>query len=165
MVLIKGVDMPEGDEVLSVNIFSDGKVTRQYDLRCEAIAIAEEVPTPHGDLVDRSKIRCLGNTARNVGMNMKSICETCKDSSCMDYETRADKECLDYEPMTNADRIRAMTDEELAEWIAKHMYCAECMYFNDETGTCNYEYRYGKGCNGAMLDWLKQEVENERLIN
>lgn len=62
--------------------------------------------------------------------------------------------------LTNADRIRAMTDEELAEWISKHMYCAECMFFNDDNGTCNYDKRYGKGCNGAMLDWLKQEVQN-----
>lgn len=60
-------------------------------------------------------------------------------------------------PRTNADRIRAMTDEELAEWIGRHMYCEECMFFDGETGTCNYKYRYGKGCNGAMLEWLKQE--------
>ena len=62
--------------------------------------------------------------------------------------------------MTWGNKIRAMTDEELAEWIAKHMYCAECMFFNDDTGTCNYEYRYRNGCNGAMLDWLKQEVDD-----
>jgi len=63
---------------------------------------------------------------------------------------------------TNADKyFRNATDEELAEWIAKHMYCAECMFFNDDDGTCNYDQRYGKGCSGAMLEWLKQEVEEE----
>ena len=61
--------------------------------------------------------------------------------------------------MTNANKIRAMTDEEMAEWIAKHMYCEECMFFVEETGLCNYEARYGKGCNGAMLNWLKQEAD------
>ena len=61
---------------------------------------------------------------------------------------------------TNADRIRAMTDEELAEWIARHMYCEECMNFDTETGTCNYKNRYG-GCNGAMLEWLKKESEGK----
>ena len=75
--------------------------------------------------------------------------------------TWADESCLAWkpkdEPKTNADRIRAMTDEELAEWIARHMYCEECMNFDSETGLCNYKNRYG-GCNGAMLEWLKQEV-------
>lgn len=65
--------------------------------------------------------------------------------------------------MTNAEKIRAMSDEGLAEWIAKHMYCAECMFFNDDNGTCNYTYRYGKGCNGAMYEWLKQEVDDEHI--
>lgn len=62
-------------------------------------------------------------------------------------------------PQTNADKyFRNATDDMIAEWIAKHMYCAECMFFNDDNGTCKYEQRYRKGCNGAMLDWLKQEV-------
>lgn len=54
-VLIKGVDMPEGDEVLSINIFSDGKVTRQYDLRCETIAIAEEAPKSYKEMMARER--------------------------------------------------------------------------------------------------------------
>ena len=60
--------------------------------------------------------------------------------------------------MTNADRIRAMTDEELAEWIAVHMECETCMYFIRETGLCDYPMTYG--CKDAMLDWLKQEADN-----
>lgn len=43
-------------------------------------------------------------------------------------------------PQTNADRIRAMTDEELAEWIYTHRW-------NDLDG---------------LLDWLKQEVKGIR---
>ena len=63
---------------------------------------------------------------------------------------------------TNADKyFRNATDDMIAEWIAKHMYCAECMFFNDDNGTCKYEQRYRKGCNGAMLEWLKQEVESD----
>jgi hypothetical protein len=46
--------------------------------------------------------------------------------------------------------------------MAKIMYCAECVFFNEENGICNFEYRYGKGCNGAMLEWLRQEVDNEQ---
>ena len=55
-------------------------------------------------------------------------------------------------PITNADRIRAMTDEELAEffaprgcpWILKDP-CPECR----------------TTCNKCWLDWLKQESTNE----
>lgn len=44
-------------------------------------------------------------------------------------------------PMTNADRIRAMTDEELAEWIS-------CNCVGDGYGNEAEDW----------LDWLKQEV-------
>ena len=46
---------------------------------------------------------------------------------------------------TNADRIRAMTDEELAEWINKH----DC-----------HTNLYGYDPKEAILVWLKQEVES-----
>lgn len=42
---------------------------------------------------------------------------------------------------TNADRIRAMSDEELAVWIFTH-------HWND----CS-----------SLLDWLKQEAEEDEL--
>lgn len=38
--------------------------------------------------------------------------------------------------MTNADRIRQMTDEELAEWFAPHMMCNICDKNNKPCG-CN----------------------------
>ena len=54
--------------------------------------------------------------------------------------------------MTNADRIRAMTDEELAEWLAKITDCGECKV---STSRCMVSE---KSCACAWLDWLKQEV-------
>lgn len=51
--------------------------------------------------------------------------------------------CHDYTTMTNADRIRAMTDDELAEFINKH----DC-----------HTNVYGYDPEEAILDWLKQEV-------
>ena len=61
-------------------------------------------------------------------------------------------------PTTNADRIRAMSDEELAAWIAELSDCETCKcdakhpkhpkcWVNDET------------CASTWLDWLKEEVE------
>lgn len=58
--------------------------------------------------------------------------------------------------MTNADRIRAMTDEELAEWLIEHVDCTEncCPVFL----VCN---RSSRGCERLLLDWLKQEATEE----
>ena len=47
--------------------------------------------------------------------------------------------------MTNADRIRAMSDEELAEWISKH----DC-----------HTNLYGYDPKDTILEWLKQEVDD-----
>ena len=56
-------------------------------------------------------------------------------------------------PKTNADRIRAMTDEELAEIISS-------------LGNCDTCYLYHRGCDlnisckKAVLIWLKKEVDD-----
>lgn len=50
-------------------------------------------------------------------------------------------------PMTNGDRIRAMSDEELAELNTL------CPFIDEE---CTM-----KGCNACILEWLKQPVEVE----
>jgi hypothetical protein len=54
-------------------------------------------------------------------------------------------------PTTNADRIRAMTDEELAGWLAKH---------NERSAVCpNFGARDCQAsCRKCWLDWLKQEA-------
>ena len=48
---------------------------------------------------------------------------------------------------TNADRIRAMSDEEMAEYLCGLTYCCEC----EHRGTCN-------GGDG-YLKWLQQPAE------
>lgn len=55
-------------------------------------------------------------------------------------------------PITNADRIRAMTDEELADWLG--VYC------NGQTAQeVGKPCASGVGsCEECWLDWLKQEV-------
>lgn len=57
-----------------------------------------------------------------------------------------------YRPkMTNADRIRAMTDEELAEIISSDWCAIVC----EDTPIC------GGQCESRVLDWLKTEAEGE----
>lgn len=55
-------------------------------------------------------------------------------------------------PETNADRIRSMTDEELAEWMAK--YCERKTVFCPNFGAHDCQ----ESCEQCWLDWLKQEV-------
>ena len=52
-------------------------------------------------------------------------------------------------PKTNADRIRSMTDEELAEKLAIHVGCNKCPGWSV---TC------GEKCTEYWLKWLKQEI-------
>ena len=64
------------------------------------------------------------------------------------------QQCQCEEPMTNADKIRSMTDEELAEFIAYGIswreICNECNckeYCDDETD-----------CKHGVLKWLKNKI-------
>ena len=64
--------------------------------------------------------------------------------------------CGDVTPVTNADRIRTMTDEELAEQVCDHT----CMLCPIEG--CEGRIEEGrKKCKQHWLDWLKQEVDDE----
>lgn len=54
---------------------------------------------------------------------LMSICRTCKRlDTCV--PGHMDEFCLNYvkKPATNADRLRAKSDEELAEWLEEHCY-------------------------------------------
>ena len=59
-------------------------------------------------------------------------------SKCLAFNSTADDK-----PQTNADRIRAMSDEELAYWVM-------CPYDDVEPDSCP------KGCMKCTLEWLKQ---------
>lgn len=59
-------------------------------------------------------------------------------------------------PQTNADRIRAMTDEELAEFLSL-VNDGDCLYAMGKTercGNCG-----GEGC-PCWLEWLQEEAED-----
>lgn len=70
----------------------------------------------------------------------------------------SDYDCDQYrpaKPLTNADRIRQMTDdEELLRAIGTG--CYRCAYNN---GEC--DRGYGGGCITGNLEWLKQEVSED----
>lgn len=85
-----------------------------------------------------------------------------KDNECDRYSEGGkfhafcDDNC-DMAVPSNADRIRAMSDEELADWVAERCTAPNC------TGKCHKDYEaYGElrtFCHDCWLDWLKQEAE------
>lgn len=67
--------------------------------------------------------------------------------------------------MTNADRIRAMADEELAEFLEGFEACNSCEYADCATGLCTFENLCTHGFAEAMIfEWLKSEAEQEGKV-
>lgn len=56
---------------------------------------------------------------------------------------------------TNADRIRAMSDDELAEVLGKLVHCGGCPM----RGNCKVD---NLPCDKVLLEWLKQPVEGHQ---
>lgn len=75
-------------------------------------------------------------------------------TQCADFDWCAEHEdcgLFKQKPITNADHIRAMTDEELAELWWERVDCGECPVHKE----CKLT---GQDCKRLALDWLKQEV-------
>ena len=88
---------------------------------------------------------------------MKYICDSCEKYPCSADETKLMLLCPAYspkpKPITNADRIRSMSDDELAEFM--------CHNVSNNTVNCAFcaaeEFcRFG---HIGWLDWLKREVK------
>jgi hypothetical protein len=59
-----------------------------------------------------------------------------------------------YKVPTNADRIRAMSDEELGKFLGECKFCDIC---DEGCDNCTYH----GDCDKRLLDWLKQPAEVE----
>lgn len=51
--------------------------------------------------------------------------------------------------MTNAEKVRTMTDEQMAAWMNEHDFCCPPVDCKDN------------GCVECWLEWLQQEVDND----
>lgn len=72
---------------------------------------------------------------------------TYSDKKALNAAINALSECK--KPKTNADRIRQMTDEELAEWLDLHGECNQCAY---HPAQCKTE------CNEGHLKWRERRL-------
>lgn len=61
-------------------------------------------------------------------------------------------------PTTNRERINAMSNEELAEFLGDSSLCRICLYSHNEN--CLHET-----CKQGILQWLNQESEESYVNN
>lgn len=88
-------------------------------------------------------------------------CDNCKNQMYCGINEETYASCFSagykaFSPISNADRIRAMTDEELARRIAARTACMDCILLEE----CNR--RTGRRrCVDMWLDWLKSPADKE----
>lgn len=87
---------------------------------------------------------CIGETRKPIVINADVY-------DCCLYEPKQPKQT---KKLTNADRIRQMTEHDLAEMIVLENICAMC-----EKGECEY-YPSPDYCVHKIEEWLKQEAKN-----
>lgn len=63
-------------------------------------------------------------------------------------DMEADRICTRFEPQSQADRIRAMSDEKLAENVSCPYIATECIHLDDDIE-----------CEQCKLQWLKSEAK------
>ena len=88
------------------------------------------------------------------------MCEDCPDGCPV--ETPKDSRNI----VTNADRIRSMSDEELATEITKNpsIPCRMCEYYNHKLAYCDAERDFvcvTAYAEALAREWLKQPVKEE----
>jgi hypothetical protein len=88
---------------------------------------------------------------RNVGENGYNIGYSSYDLKTVLEFIDEYFEIVENDKQTNADRIRNMSDKELAEWIDKDI-CGHCAY--ELESLCMKE-----PCTNGILKWLQSEAE------
>jgi hypothetical protein len=84
---------------------------------------------------------CKNLETKDNGFDAYSWCEKINDCPHEDIE----RDCEHYSPMTNADRIRSMTDDELADFLVT----VETYGYHDQSISGTYE----------MNEWLRAESD------
>ncbi len=81
------------------------------------------------------------------------VCERCTENGNCAWQNHDETICREKPafPITNAERIRAMTDEELAELWWERVDCGECPVHKE----CKLT---GQDCKRLVLNWLKKEA-------
>ena len=100
-----------------------------------------------------AKCKDCKNLEMAITSDNEYICNWCEKIHD-DPDEERERECEYYEVMTNADRIRNMTDEELAEFLEKTVRDMGDNMFKCE----NQSLEKCMDCKECYLAWLKSEV-------
>ena len=102
------------------------------------------------------------------GKGLKPItfnCFTCQNDNCIASGSKTETyQCPGYKhKKTNADRIRSMSDEDLADFYFRHSWGIADQWCTPSGERCRHEDLMKKmdepQCKLCFLDWLKQECE------
>ena len=98
-----------------------------------------------------------GGRVRSVSIGWK--CEGCNGFIDISGQFHEHKDESFMPPMTNADRIRAMSNEKLAILLCRIMDCSICKRNIQKDGECdNYS---ADGLSKAVLNWLQRPAEED----
>lgn len=93
-------------------------------------------------------IQCKGNDGYGTPLQAKLSGEI---SAFLKVQNIVNQLAEEYKPKTNADKIRSMTDEELAEFLNDFDICPHCEYQDVSCGAID--------CKEMFLKWLQSEAE------
>lgn len=71
------------------------------------------------------------------------------------------EKCATCKPLTNGDKIRAMSDSEYADWLCDHLLCGDCPVYEKcgkESRNCGRATSV-EDCFNRLLRWLRSPVE------
>lgn len=89
-------------------------------------------------------------------------CKYCKADCALRGEENL-KECKGHIPMSNADRIRSMNDEELAKFLECFGLCHYCTEHHRLGDLRIYsDEKCDEKCAEHCLEWLKQPAEKPK---
>ncbi len=75
--------------------------------------------------------------------------------------TNKHEKCETCKPLTNGDKIRAMSDREYADWLCDHLLCGDCPVYEKcgkESRNCGGDTSV-EACFNRLLNWLRSPVE------
>ena len=97
--------------------------------------------------MDRTtRLECISG---NTFVYLREGIPCARDSDTCEVYHHCGDDCPEWRARTNADCIRSMSDEKLAEFLLSHRqdYC--------HSGSCHK----GETCMGCMMKWLKQPIK------
>lgn len=103
-------------------------------------------------IMERKCANCANGTWCDGKNPITDVCIQCR---YVDVNDRPQPSNWKPHPMTNGDRIRAMTDDELAKFIPDWSYTNACKCDEQPYVDCNNE------CEKCVAEWLKQTAEDE----